>query len=293
MKTFIDTKLLKKISSHDVREGSFIENHHQVVFSWASLLEYLDLGGLFKTFPKFDEKNALFSILNSSLELEKDLVIELYDKIFIECLTQIQAMPEINSNFLLEKIKEKKEIKLFNSALDYYVKNLVENPYTAIHDLILYLAFDRVCICIAILFEKITSQTTTVAILKECLIESFQHITKDGKSSPGFFRLVEALYAYQMREEYLQNYSDSEWLLLCQTVSALKPREVLIDLSYIDAVIVEISKIETKEPIVIFTMDSKEIVESRLALASYIMKKLQLEIPEWDYTFSPFNIFYL
>ena len=303
MKTFIDSKLLKKIIS-PIHENSFIESckdanilsqdqSFKVIFTWASLLEYIELGEIFETFPKFDEKNVLFSCFLSPIDLSNDVIIELYDQIFVECLTVIKALPEINASFLSQKIKQKSATSLFASSLSYYDRWLIENPYDALHDLILYLAFDRVCVYLTILFEHPSSQIHRLEIIQECLIESFQHITKDGKTTPGFFRLVEALYAYQMREENLQRYSDSEWLILCQSVNALKSREALIDLFYIDAAIVNVQEIEKKKPLKGFTIDSLDIVKVRLILAKYMMEKLQREIPGWKYTLFPCEIFHV
>lgn len=303
MKAFIDNKLLRKITSSDV-ENSFIESCRntgviaqdqsvKLNLPWPSLLEYIHLGMLIETLPKFDENNALFSYLISPIDLSENVIIELYDQIFIECLTLIKSLPEINSTVILQKIRQNKKPSLFTASLDYYEKILLENPYNAIHDLILYLAFDRVCICITNLFENMSSQIKKLNILKECLIESFQHITQDGKTSPGFFRLVEAIYAYQMREENLQGYSDAEWLLLCQSVSALKSREALIDVFYIDSCIVNLEEVTEKNLIKVFTADSPDIVTARLSLAEYVMKKLKIEIPEWRYTLSSSEIFYV
>ena len=303
MKAFIDNKLLRKITSTDV-ENSFIESCRntgiisqdqsvKVSLPWVSLLEYIDLGMLLEALPKFDENNVLFSYLISKIDLSENVIMEIYDHIFIECLTLIKALPEINPTFLLQKIRQKKITSLFTVSLDYYEKLLVENPYSAIHDLILHLAFDRICVCVTILFESAVSQIKKLTILKECLLESFQHITQDRKTSPGFFRLVEAIYAYQMREENLQSYSDTEWLLLCQSVNALKSREAFIDLFYIDSSIVTFDEITEKKPLKFFTMDSPDIVKSRLSLAEDMIKKLKIEIPEWKYTFSSSEIFYV
>ncbi|MES2200271.1 MAG: hypothetical protein V4489_08915, partial [Chlamydiota bacterium] len=292
MKAFIDSKLLRKITS-SLNENFLLESCKgagilspnesiEVIFSWTSLLEYIGLGTLFETFPKFDEKSPLFSCLTSHLDLQSDIIVELYDQIFIECLTQIKSIPEINPVFLLQQIRKKKS-PLFNSALSHYDELLTKNPYNAIHDLILYLSFDRVCVYVTALFEHMPSQIKRLEILKECLIESFIHITKDGRTSPGFFRLTEALYAYRMREEHLQSYSDPEWLILCQSVSALKSREALMDVFYIDYALNE-----ENEPSIVFTMDSPDIVKSRLNLVKYI-----LEVHNLKYALLPPEIFHV
>lgn len=298
MKAFIDNQLLKNIN-----EKFFIESckkkyiissdeEIEILFDWSSLLEYINLGSLLTTFPSFDEKSIIFTCLTSPTDLSKDIVIRLYDQIFIQCLTQIKDLPEIQPDFLLQKIKEKEKNSLFSSSLNRYEQSLTKNPSHTLHDLILYLAFDRVCVCIAFLFEQMSSQTHRIETLRECLIESFQHIKQDGKTSPGFFRFIEALYAYQMREEKLQSYLDPEWTILCQSATVLQPRDTLLDLFYIDAAIKKTQE-EEKNTLKVFTLDSPNIIKSKLNLVLYMLEKLQLEVPGWNYTLAPSEIYYV
>lgn len=163
------------------------------------------------------------------------------------------------------------------------------------HDLILYLAWDRVCVHLAIVFENVDQNPNIrngLEVLKECLLESFQHITSQGKTLPGFFRLVETLYAYQMREEYLQTYTDSEWLILCEGSRALKPRESLGDLLYIDAAVVHDQELnETpKEFLKMFTLEVVEKVNASLSLADYMIEQLKRDDPRWRYNLRPVEI---
>ncbi|MBS0628399.1 MAG: hypothetical protein JSS09_09335 [Verrucomicrobia bacterium] len=298
MKAFIDHQLLKNINEkhfiESCRNKIIISSDEQieVLLDWFSLLEYIDLGSLLTTFPNFDEKNIIFTCLTSSANLSKDVVIRLFDQIFIQCLTQVKDLPEINPSFLLQKIKQKQRTPLFFSSLNRYEELLTKDPSHTIHDLILYLAFDRVCVCIAFLFEQISSQVDRLETLKECLIESFQHIKQDGKTSPGFFRFIEALYAYLMREEKLQSYLDSEWNILCQISTALQPREALLDLFYIDSAIIK-NQEEEKNTVKAFTLESKNSVTSKINFSLYMIKKLQLEVPGWNYIFSPSEIYYI
>ena len=278
----------------------------QVIFGWPSLLEYLDLGPLFEKFLKFDDQNKLFAFITSTLALDsdKDLLITLYDRVFVECLTHVKALPQIHSTFLINQIQKKRHSPsfshvnhLFSLSLDRYEKSLVENPSHAMHDLILYLAWDRVCINLAIVFEHVSPNQNVrngLEVLKECLIESFQHITSHGRTAPGFFRLIESLYAYQMREENLQAYTDSEWLTLCQSSFALKSRDGLIDVFYIDAAVVDDQEFKSSgqegDLLRVFTFDSLDNVKACLSLAHYMIEKLKAEGSGWRYILRPVEI---
>lgn len=291
MKTFIDNKLLLRIA-----EGSKSPSEKEkIVFGWPSLLEYLELGSLFEMLPKFDAENKLFSFLLSALavDFDKELLIRIYDQIFVENLTQIKALPQIQPAFLLKLIQLKIQTapKPFLLPLDYYEKLFKENPSHAIHDLVLYLAWDRVCVHLAILFDQSLTNPQGLEVLKECLIESFQHITKQGKTTPGFFRLVEALYAYEMREENLQKHSESEWMTLCQSSRALIPREDLSDLYYIDAAFIDMQDNSTK--LRMLTIKTPDKVHSGISLARLMIEKLKREIPGWQYTLCPVEIVYI
>ena len=310
MKSLIDNKLLRVLIA-DQTEGNcrnFLEacskakiiadaEPLQITFAWPSLLEYIGFGSIFQGFPEFDEQNELFRALISSLavDAEKDILVRLYDQVFVECLTQVKALPQIQPSVLLSKIQEKRPFSLFSQAVDRYEKVLMENPRHALHDLILYLAWDRVCANLTIVFDHNSPELKNrkgLDVLKECLLESFQHITEQGRTAPGFFRLVEALYAYQMREEKLQSYTDAEWTTLSQSARALAPREELSDVPYIDAagIVCPEGVTKTKELLRVFTMDSEEKVKSGHALAQFMIEKLKLETPEWRYTLCPVEV---
>lgn len=319
MKFFTDNTLIEKILSSSetsdaislqkiINEIAPSEHDHslQIMLPWPSLLKYLGLEQLLENFPVFDSQNALFTFITSLLPLktEKELLIRAYDQIFVECLTQIKALPQIDSSFLLQLIKEKRHSfdvqvdSLFAQSLDHYEKQLLEHPTYLMHDLILYLAWDRVCVNLAILFEHPNSNDiqSGLHILKECVLESFQHISAQGRTSPSFFRLVETLYAYQMREENLDLPTDAEWTILCAGASVLKLRENLPDVWYIDAAIVDKQKWnytqhETeKNCIKVFTFDSPEKVKACLSLILYMIDKLKEGPIEWHYFLSPVEI---
>lgn len=320
MQVFIDNELIKTIISSKANsqnsilkrliDAGILADHlsFQLSFGWPSLLECLGLGSLFENLSPFNQ-SKLFDLLTSHLILnsEKNLLIHLYDQIFVECLTAIKALPEIHSSFLIERIQDKRKAflsseahELFALPLDRYEKLLKEHPSHAMHDLILYLAWDRVCVNLALVFEcdilKAESRNG-LEILRECLLESFQHITAHGRTAPGFFRLIETLYAYQMREENLQTYTDSDWLMLCQSACVLKPREKLSDVFYIDAAIIhhqELKKFANKNEILtILTLDTPDKVKPGLAYARFMLEKLKLEASEWPYTLRPVQVFCL
>lgn len=312
MNAFIDNQLIQKIIAEEVENGenSLVESciqagiladeqSFQIIFGWPSLLEYIGQGSLFEAFPKFDKHNPLFAFITSSLTLdsEKDFLFRLYDQIFVECLTQVKALSQIHPAFILSQIQKKKSSALFSRSLDHYEKILTGDPANTLHHLILYLAWDRVCVNLALLFEHIYPDLESqegLRVFKECLLESFQHITEQGKAVPGFFRLLEALYAYQMREEVIQTHTDAEWLALCQSSRALRSRENIPDVFYIDAALVDHRKLKSlikeKEPVRVLTLDSIDKVKASLLFADYMIEKLKIEIPEWPYTFRPLEI---
>lgn len=273
-------------------------------FSWPSFLEYLELGQLLSRLPSFDSSEALFTASVSALcevDNPEDLFY-IYDSLFTEMLKQVKALPEIDPVFLLEKIEEKKSRlsfwemeKILSPALSAKEKMLRENAPQAMHDLVLYLAWDRMCVCMARLFDYQCADPRFIENLRKlrwCLIESYQHIANQGRTSPSFYRLIEALFYYQMREEHLQLHMETEWQLLTQSFSALKGQNELIDVLYIDHAVVPDS--ETKEELFShLTLDPPEIVECRLALAHYMIGQIKKEIPQWNYTLSSSNIIHL
>lgn len=279
MKSFVDNKVLQAIEEKEV----LIEDG--ILFGWPSLLEYLGLSNLFDNLPPFDQSNLysqIMSALDSELPIEQ--ITSLYDQLFAELLTQIQDLPETQPGFLQEAI-QKKPSKVFSEPLAQYESAFKEYPEEVLHDFILYLGWDRVCVACAILFEQSSSTPKirrSLDVLKSCLVESFQHITEDGKTVPGFFRLMEAFYAYQMREDNLQSHTDVEWQILCQGAKALKAREVLPDVYTIDAAI--ISSGQMAHELKVYTARSEEQVNFGRSLAMHMMKSIKKEFSEWRYT---------
>lgn len=295
MTVFLDRTLLKrKLAGENLLE---FETHSDFLFNWSSLLDFLDLGEeLFKEIPSFNLENELFSLILSTLSVgaEKEIIQRLYDQIFVECLTHVRALVQIQPTYLLAEINKKKS-SLLGKSLTTIERYLKEDPYHAMHDLTLYLAWDRVCVSVAALFEIPFAGLNALeglAVFKDCLIESFIHIKEQGSTNPSFFRLVEALYAYDLREDRLSIHTEEEWLILCKSAPSLKPRECLLDLYYIDECIGVVGSVSTKNSKA-FTVESKEKVEARIALVHFMIKKLKKEIFHWNYEFSPLEIIYV
>lgn len=312
MKIYPDNKLIKKLKSLvDKKEITFFFNEYvkkkfphdgkplQFMLEWPLLLEYLDLSLLFDPFPKLDVQNKIFSSVIEVLKLDsdKDVIVYLYDQIFVECLTQVKALPQVNFQTLIDQIHFAWANPLFPqdedpfaAALDSYEKRLTENPYDTIHDLILYLAWDRVCVYLGTIFDDTTLKISNgLEILKECLIESFWHITEQGRTTPSLFRLVEALFAYEMKEENFQCHSEREWQVLCQGAVTLQSHDDLINVSYLDSGVSAGGQAE-KSLLTVFTLESVDKVKARMALIDYIGAKLKKEAPDYQFALSPFEI---
>jgi hypothetical protein len=309
MKAFIDNSLLRTITVDGAKDRNFfltllqkttdeISNPSvQFMMEWPTFLQYIGLGNLFEAFPKFDVQNGLFNHAVETLgqHSEKESLFDLYDQMFIDCLSLVKALPQIDATFLINQIQKTRELVLsshtwnpFSTSLDAYEKLLLESPKETIHSLILYLGWDRICVCLAILFEHIYHNNNVcdgLKILRDCLIESFQHISKMGTTQPSFFRLMEALYAYNMRPENLDLHTDLEWSILCESTCILMPRDALSDLYYIDCAVRcrQEAKSTDKERVTlkVFTMDSEEKVRAALGLAQSMMGKLKLESSDW------------
>lgn len=305
---FIDGKCMQRLKEEQTfvkfinacKKASILEDGQQIHFNleWPAFLDSIDLGSIFQIFPKFDHTNKLFALLISNLALESrnDLLIRLYDQVFVECLTEVKNLPQLNPSYLIEKILEKQqslasESSILAEPLERYERLFERNTASIMHDLILYLAWDRMCVRLSTVFEyNFPNQKTPqgLEVLKACLKESFQHITGQGKTRPSFFRLVEAVYAFYMREENLKSHSEDEWSVLCQGVKALTVREDLADVSYVD-VSVGHKNMEANS-LRFFTLDSVEKVNARIALTGLVTNKFKQEAAEWKYALASSEI---
>lgn len=307
MKISVDNQIVRLFSTDadKILDNAFRKQEgSRMGFTWPSLLEYLGLGDLFSRLPSFSEKNPLFIATVSALcevENQEDLFY-VYDSIFTEMLKQVKSLPEADAAFLLEKIKEKKEKLSFfemeevlSPAIAAKELALRETASQAMHDLVLYLAWDRMCVAMARLFDYQSADPKFLRNLKGlkwCLAESYLHISGQGRIKPSFFRLVEAFFYYQMREEHLQLHTESDWELLSQSFAALKKPDELVDVFYIDQELALESQRGLKAGCHL-TADSPEIVHCRLALAHYTISHLKKEVPQWNYALFSSHIIHL
>ncbi|MBA2369272.1 MAG: hypothetical protein H0V82_09655 [Candidatus Protochlamydia sp.] len=298
---FLADKQVIKLLDHQETENAILSGGSEVYFGWSSLLEYLNLGSLFKNLPVFNSEEPLYKAFLAALLVnqEQEALFYLYDSLFAECLTQIKALPQINPSFLLHAIKHKEHpIKELSSTLVAYETALIENPADTMHDLVLYLAWDRMCVYMGRLFDYQSSDPAfirSLEVLKGCLIESFLHITQQGRTSPSFYRLIEALFFFEMREENLQKHSGEVWEILSQNFKILRPQEEMVDFYYIDDAVIPLQQSETavRSSTSYLSMDSPDKVDLRLSLARYFMNKLKAEVPEWSYKIQIKQVSYL
>lgn len=301
MKSFVDNELLKYlVTSSEVHFlefqktcGSYFSNS-KFHLPWNSLLEYLEISNLFESLPIFNDQNRLYIAIIKTLEteLDKSLIIEMYDKLFAECLREVQTLSEITASNILQLIEAKQrsmsipEHLLVGPQLNHYGEILTQQPQAALHDLILNLAWDRMSVYLATIFENPNSTEPYlkgIQTLKECLIESFIHIDRQGKSKISFFRLMEAIYAFEMRPERLDLHSEEDWQLLSKCGQALRSRNIPVSIYYVDYALYPGLEKPAKIDLKAFTMDTDEVVTAILLLANYVVKKLKTEEPSFEY----------
>lgn len=309
MKTIVDNQIVKLFVSNPSKILNnpllFNENNH-LSFRWPSLLEYLELGSIFSNLPAFGPDEPVFQacVLALCTNEVPEVLFHVYHRLFAEHLTQIKDLPQINPSFLLQAIKEQRqkisslELKnLLFPILDSYERSLTEKASHTMHDLILYLAWDRMCVHMARLFDYQSTDPKFIkgiGILRGCLIESYQHITQQGRTTPGIYRMFESFLFYEMREENFIKHTDAEWTSLSQSFPALKPQDELVDFFYIDDAVVPDRELKIEEENSQYlTLDSSNRINIRLSLAQYMMDKLKSEIPNWDYALRPKKIVYL
>ena len=310
MRFHIDQKIARKIASLDVKDREIFlegikvaiaaENDLQFVLDWAALLELLGYSGLVGSLQQTEAKKKIFSSVVQALKMDSDneVIFYLFDQIFVECLTEVKTLkPILHPDILIDQVRSLLTYPLFpnqdpfSGTLRYYDKRLTENLQDTLHDLILYLAWDRVSVYIAMIFDDVSLKIKDgLRLLKDCLIESFQHIKGDGKTHPGFFRLIEALYAFEMKDENLQNYTDADWKTLCESVQALQPRDSLADVCFIDTALVS-DLIQDKPLLKVLTLKSPNEVKTIISLANFMLKLLRTELSDqWRYGLCPYEI---
>lgn len=296
MKLLIDRSIVHRVKEEQLTNnpfarllGSHLSEGSDLILGWPSLLEFLDCGDLAKSFPAFTAADPLYQEVVAAVESKThaEYLEHLFDQVFVKCLNWVRSKPEIHPTFLANAIRERSGSavsKVFSKSIEHYEKLFLDHPYQAIHDLTLYLAWDRVCVDLAIIFEydSVSEHVAEgLALLRECLIESFQHITAQKKTVPGFFRMVEALYAYQMRQERLQTYSDADWQTLCESSQSLRPRDQFVDIPYIDGALFDSSSAHLPLSAKALTTNSWDRVSKSIALARYMIGVLKSEDVDW------------
>lgn len=309
MNLYIDNQIVKILVQDPARVTEnplFAAADAHIHFKWPALLEYLGLGSLFSSLPPFDETQPLFRacIETLSANAEKEVIYYVYDRFFAEMLNQINVLSEINHIQLLQKLKDQRSKssssvqQVLSDTLNAYETALIERPSETMHDLILYLAWDRLCASLAILFDYQTNNLIYIqglAYLKECLLESYQHITEQGRTSPSLYRMIEAFFYYQMREENLQKHSKADWSLLSQSFPSLMGQNELNDCLYIDNAVISTAKPNHVENVqeCYATLDSPEKVQIRQRLSHYMLDQLKKEVPNWPYSLRQEKIVFL
>jgi len=303
MQIIVDNKIIRILASNPAKilNNPFIlDANNCLSFRWPSLLEYLELGSILSDLPVFDQNHPFFeaSIATLCANEEPEVVLHLYDRLFTENLKSVMALEQIEPSFLLQAIKHQRQRGSFlevesilSPILATYETLLTEQPSHTRHDLILYLAWDRICVWMARIFDYQSTDLKfikAISILRECLIESYQHITQQGRIIPGLYRMLEALLFYQMREENLEKLTTPEWTILSQSFQALKGSDEFIDFFYIDDAMLSAADSEYY-----LTLDSPGQINARLSLAQYMTDKVKSEIPGWVYTLHPKKIVYL
>lgn len=278
MQLVIDKQLVDTLSLQNcgLEKNAILINPHTIDLRWPTFLEALGLGSILHSLPDLTEQCI------SKLQNCKDnaALFRLFDGLFAENLTQVKSIPELNAQYLIQAIADHEVKPWFASSLEPFKRKFIENPALAMHDLILYLGWDRMCISMARIWDHQSADPEFqrgIEVLKECLVESFQHIQQDGRTKPSLYRLFEALFFYYMREENIQKHTDEEWNLLNQGFQILKSQENMADIFYIDDMLFP------SENQIYITLDLEEKVNIRLAFANFMMNRLKKEVPTWNY----------
>jgi hypothetical protein len=292
MKYYLDNACIKLLQEKSEPTDELLNEirGHELSLGWPSFLEVLHLGNVCEAFPRFDPLHAVFKMLVKAVEegFEKEVIIALYDQLFVDWLASIQN--KIAPGLLYGEI-EKVDNSFFQPLLIEYKKKLEEMPKEMMHDFVLYFAWDRVLVSLAELFEypfKGSQYIVGLQILKNCMLESFQHITRQKRTKPGFFRVVEALYALMMRDECFDSYTEEEWNLLCKSAKCLLLRDKLCDLFYIDLMIQEPG--EKVPSLTVCTKNSQELVQGQIELVQFMLHKLQKDFFDWNFVLLPCQV---
>jgi hypothetical protein len=305
MKISIDDQLVRLFLAEPEEWNERVETtdpKYALLLSWSSLLVFLEKEQLFEQLPPFED-TKLFTATVETLgkEMSEENLFYIYDSLFADILNKVRNCPEVNPSYLLHEIEKRKKRKipeklelLIQPALEAKEQFLRESPAHAMHGLILYLSWDRMCIAISKLFDTQSTNPhflKNLKVLKSCLIESFLHIFKEGRVVPSLYRLVEALFFYQMREEQLQLHTEKEWEILKGSFSVLKGEKELVDTSYIDQALFGPPH-KGQERLCHWTPEAPETVQRRMSLVQYVIELLKNETPDWGLELVPCTFVY-
>lgn len=295
MRIIVDNHIVKQLNTDPtviLANPLFQDSDALIRFEWPSFLEYIGMGSIYSELPVFNHTHKLFDAIVNTLSThdEEGVVFHIYDHLFAENLKQISAHPRINPGYLVDSIRAKKKTpefleahKILSKTMDDYEINFIDDTANKMHNLILYLAWDRMCVCVSYLFNHQSVEPKYldgIAGVGDCLIESYQHISQHGRTAPGISRMIETLFYYEMREENLQRHSDAVWELLTKSFPSLKPQDELMDFLYIDNAVIPFEKYNNE---LYLTRDSADIIDTRITLAEYMAEKL-------NYSLSPKTI---
>lgn len=295
MKLVIDNHITDKLSCGEAVPE--INDFQTIIFKWPTLLKFLKLDPM-PQLKTWDETNPIFQLYLKSLFsiTEKELLYHIYDMLFAETIGEIKSLKDLSKKNLLEKIENiSNQNKNIINALQSFQSDFSGSNSKAMHDLILYLSFERMCHCLSKFLDYQTKDLTythNLKVLRECLIDSYVHIRSQGNCFLSFYTLIESLFFFEMREENLSKHTDEEWKVLNQTFSVLKQDEGLTSCFYIDDALSELETSKNTSPKSYLSCESKEIVEIRLNFANVMLKKLQNEIPSFQYVLKPLLIIY-
>lgn len=299
MQIIIDNQIVKLLISDPdlVLKSPLFRKGDSLRFRWPSLLKYLDLDSPVSNLLLFDLNPALLNacITGLSLSERKEDIFHIYDRLFAENLNQINALSEMKPSFLLHAIEQKRQqiahVEILSSALTSYEAPLLENVSHTMHDLILYLAWDRMCVCMGHLFDHRSTDPKflqALPVLRECLVESYEHILQQKRTIPSLYRMLEAFLFYEMRDENLQELLDAEWKAFSIGLQVLKSPNELADFFYIDDGIFFDNNNECY-----LTLDSSEKIDTRMEFAKSMLKKLASPSLKREYSLQPKKIFSL
>ena len=282
MPFLLDHKTIRYLKDHpELTHHHFSEKKETFLLNWSSFWGSLEKEELIQEFSFCERGDALFqATITSLLEIQEESdLFYLYDSLFSSCLQKVYSLPWLQLGSFIQEIvdqKKKKKGTWEENLLESYEKAFRTEGPSKIHDFILSFAWDRFCLLSATLFDFPSQERRflkNLAKFRDCLIDSYHHIRDQRKSSPSFFRLVNALFYYEVREERIDLHQPQEWEILTQSFPLLLSDDEISSCSYIDFFMQE----GKGEKVQILTVDSLEVVQRKKALSSLFLQKIGIE----------------